>query len=213
MAPLSAPARRIGTVLAVIGALLIANGAWYTPLMLSGGTETTFSETGATWQFQAFQTAYLVILVALVLVAPFLRSAVGTTGRRLPAWLPFALAGTAMLQAATTYTQAFVVPFLADVAPAALDNQDIELFAISMMVIWVAYSLTWVALAVVGAVRRIIPVGSAALIGLGALVIPVIGPGGSVLIGAGLLSWALLRIVRVPVEAPVQPLSPAPAHA
>ena len=44
-------------------------------------------------------------------------------------------------------------------------------------------------------------------------VIPVIGPGGSVLIGAGLLSWALLRIVRVPVEAPVQPLSPAPAHA
>lgn len=213
MSSLSAPARRIGAALAVIGALLIANGAWYTPLMLSGGSEQKFSETGATWQFQAFYLVSLGILVALALLAPALGRLTGRTGRRLPGWLPGLLTLAVILQIATVYAQAFVVPHLAKVAPAALDNEQIDLFAISMMVIWILYSLTWIAAAVVGAVRRIIPVGSAVLIGLGALVIPVIGPGGSVLIGAGLLSWALLRIVRVPAEAPVQPLSPAPAHA
>lgn len=181
--------------------------------MLSGGTEQKFSETGATWQFQAFYVVSLVILVALALLAPALARLAGRTGRRLPGWLPALLTLAVILQTATVYAQAFVVPHLADVAPAALDNERIDLFAISMMVIWVLYSLIWIAVAVVGVLRRIIPVGSALLIGLGALVIPVIGPGGSVLIGAGLLSWALLRIVRVPVEAPVQPLSPAPAHA
>ena len=214
MAPSSAPAtRRIGTALAVIGGLLIANGAWYTPLMFSAGSEQKFSETGATWQFQAFYVAMLVILVALALITPALGRLAGRTGRQLPGWLPGLLTVAVVLQTATVYAQAFVVPHLAKVAPAALDNEQVDAFAVSMMLIWVTYSLSWIALAVIGAVRRLVPVGSAVLIALGALVIPIIGPGGSVLIGAGLLSWAMLRILRVPVEAPVQPLSASPVHA
>ena len=207
------PTRRTGTALAVIGALLIANGAWYTPLMFSAGTEQKFSETGATWQFQAFYVASLVILVALALITPALAGLVGRTGRQLPGWLPGLLTMAVVLQTATVYAQAFVVPHLADVAPAALDNEQIDAFAVSMLGIWVAYSLAWIAVAVLGAIRRLVPIGSAVLIGLGALVIPVIGPGGSVLIGSGLLSWALLRLLRSPVEAPVSTLSPVTAHA
>lgn len=214
MASSSAPTTRgIGTALAVIGTLLIANGAWYTPIMFSAGADQRFSETGGTWQFQAFYVAYLVILLALALLAPALGRLVGRTGRQLPGWLPGVLTATVILQAATVYAQAFVVPHLAEVAPAALDNEEIDLFAMSMMVIWVAYSLTWIAVAVTGAVRRLLPVAAAALIGVGALVIPVIGPGGSVLIGTGLVSWAVLRVLRLPAERAIQSLPAVPARA
>lgn len=210
--PASTP-RRIGTALAVVGALLIANGAWYTPLMLSAGTDQKFSETAATWQFQAFYVVSLVIMVALALITPTLGGLVGRTGRRLPGWLPGLLTLAVILQTNTLYAQAFVAPHLAQVAPAALDHDELDLFAMSMIAVWVVYSLTWITLVIVGVTRRLLPLGSALLIGVGALVIPVIGPGGSVLIGAGLLSWAALRILRVPAEASGQPLSPVPAHA
>ena len=140
-------------------------------------------------------------LVALAVLAPRLAHLTGRTGRRLPGWLPTVLTVVTVLEVATMYAQAFIVPFLARVAPAALDVQEIGAFAISMMVIWVAYSLTMVALAVVGAFRRVVPVAAAAPLALGALVIPVFGPVGSILIGGALLGWALTRVLREPADA------------
>lgn len=200
--------RAIGVALAVIGLVMVVNGAWYAPIMFNMDPAARLSQYGGELPFQVFQTIHLAALVALAVVSPHLGRVRGRTGRTLPGWLVTALSVLTILQAATVYTQAFVVPFLADVAPQALDTESIDLFALSMMVIWSAFSLAFVVAAIVGVVRRIVPVVAAVAIALGALSMPILGPAGSLLIGAGLAYWALTRVAgqhvaeTVAVEAP-----------
>lgn len=186
--------RPTGIALLVIGTLMIANGAWYTPLMLTNPAQ-RMSEYGGEWPFVTSQTIAFVVLVALALVVPRLRHVRGRTGRTLPGWLITVLTVAVMLQMATVYVQAFVVPFLAEVAPAALDVEEIDVFALSMMAIWVLWLVTWVVVAVVGVVRRLMGIPAAILIAFGALSTPVLGPGGAALVGAGLVVWSLTRIL------------------
>lgn len=198
--------RATGIALAVVGLILVANGAWYAPIMFSVSPGAKLSQYGGELPFQLFWTIHFFALVALAVVASRLGHLTGRTGRQLPRWVPITLTVVTILQAATVYAQAFIVPFLADVAPQALDNEAIDLFAISMMVIWSAFSLTVVVVAVVGAIRRVIPVPAVVPMVVGALGMPMLGPAGALLIGAGLTYWALTRIVRRPVEA----TAPAP---
>ncbi|WP_425310315.1 hypothetical protein AADG42_16745 [Ammonicoccus fulvus] len=186
--------RATGLALLVIGALMIANGAWYTPLMLTNPAQ-RMSEYGGEWPFVTSQTIAFVVLVALALAVPRLRQVRSRTGRTLPGWLITVLTVAVMLQMATVYVQAFVVPFLAEVAPAALDVEAIDVFALSMMAIWVLWLVTWVVVAVVGVVRRLMGIPAAILIAFGALSTPVLGPGGAALVGAGLVVWCLTRIL------------------
>lgn len=188
--------RATGVGLAAVGLVLMANGAWFAPLMFSAPADAKLSDYGGELLFQLFYVIQLAALVALAAVAPRLGDLRGKTGRTLPGWLPAALMIVTILNAATVYTQAFVVPDLARVAPQALDNQDIDLFALSMMAIWSAYSLTFIIVAVVGSIRRVIPVAAAVPIALGALFMPILGPAGALLIGCGLLVWATTRVLR-----------------
>lgn len=207
--------RFTGIGLAVVGVLLVSNGAWYAPIMFRLNPDAPLSQYGGEPPFQLFQVIHLAALVALAVLASRLSDLRGRTGRALPRWLPIVVMVVTILNAATVYTQAFVVPFLADVAPNALDDQAIDLFAVSMMSIWSAFSLTFVVVAIVGAVRRVIPLAAAAPIALGALAMPILGPAGALLIGGGLLVWAVTRVLRpagradVPGEA--QPRVTAPA--
>ncbi|WP_432560345.1 hypothetical protein [Granulicoccus sp. GXG6511] len=205
--------RATGIALAAVGLVLVANGAWYAPLMFSISPDTKLSQYGGELPFQLFQTIHLCALVALAVVVSRLGHLRGRTGRSLPPWVPVVLMAVTILQAATVYAQAFVVPHLAAVAPHVLDIESIDLFAISMMVIWSAFSLAVVAIAVIGAIRRVIPVVAAIVIALGALSMPMLGPAGALLIGAGLAYWALTRILRrtAPDETEAEPTT-APAR-
>ncbi len=177
-----------------VGALMLVNGAAFVvPLVLRAPQ--AFSENGARWEYQAFHIAYLAALVLLAGIVPGLASLRGRTGRTLPRWLVVALCVLIPLQASTVFANAFIVPFLADVAPAALDVEEGGIFAIAMGTAWSLWSLALILLAVVAAARRIAPVTVAALIALGALSIPVFGPVGTILVGAGLTVWAI-RLLR-----------------
>lgn len=182
--------------LAVVGLVLTANGAWYAPIMFGTPADAKLSEYGGQLPFRLFQAIQFATLVALAVVVSRIGPLSGPTGRHLPRWVPTALVIVTILNAATVYAQAFVVPHLARIAPAALDNEDFDLFAMSMMAIWVAYSLTFVVVAVIGAIRRVIPVAAAVPIAFGALSMPILGPAGALLIGGGLLFWALSRLLR-----------------
>lgn len=196
--------RRTGIALAVIGAVLLANGSWYFPIMIAN-PGAALSEYGGEWPYVTFHTVQLVALVALAIVLPGLRGVVGRTGRRLPAWLMIALQILAIGQVATSYANAFVVPFLAAVAPASLDVTEIGAFAMSMLTIWSGWALLVVALAVIGGVRRVIPPVAVGLLAVGALGTPMLGPGGWALLGAGLLVWALTRMLRSNADADAEP--------
>lgn len=197
--------RATGMGLATVGVLLAVNGAWYAPIMFGAPAEAKLSGYGGELPFQLFHIIQFAALVTLAVVVSRVGALGSPTGRGLPRWAPTVLMIVTVLNAATVYSQAFVVPHLARVAPAALDNQDMDLFAISMMAIWAAYSLAFIVVAGIGAVRRVIPVASAVSIAFGALSMPVLGPAGALLIGGGLLFWALrgpLRPVgRVPLDA------------
>ncbi len=185
-----------GIALAVVGLILMANGAWYAPIMFGTPADAKLSEYGGELPFRLFQVIQFAALVALAVVVSRIGSVSGPTGRHLPRWVPTVLMVVTILNAATVYAQAFVVPHLARIAPAALDNEDMDVFAMSMMAIWVAYCLTFTAVAVIGALRRVIPVGAAVPITFGALAMPILGPAGALLVGGGLLFWALSRLLR-----------------
>lgn len=191
--------RRTAVALAAIGLVLLLNGAWYFPLMVAN-RDALMSEYGGHWIYQTFYIIQTAVAVALAVLVPRLRGIVGRTGRSLPGWLILALHAFTILQAATLLQQAFVVPHLARVAPSALDNQDIDAFALSMMTIWAVWGLLVVTLGVVGAVRRVVPVPAAVAMAIGALGTPMLGPGGWGLVGAGLAWWAIqvLRAKETP---------------
>jgi len=213
---MSAPSTRTtGIALAAIGSALLANGAWFAPILLSMDPSAKLSEYGGQLPFRLYYYGYLATLVAFVLLVPSFGRLRGRTGRTLPRWLPGLLVIMTVLQIATVYTQAFVVPFLAKVAPVALDHEGIDLFAITMMVIWSGFGLTLVALGVVGSLRRVVPVTTAVVVAVGALVTPILGPVGSILIGGGMVFWAGSRLLRSPspLASTTETVSPVTAHA
>ena len=207
--------RTTGRGLAAVGTILLVNGAWYAPIMFSGDPSAKLSEYGDELPFRLYYYVYLAAMAALVLLLPRLDHLRGSTGRTLPRWIVPLLLVTTVLQAGTVYAQAFIVPFLAEVAPVALDHAEIELFAISMMAIWSAFSLALVALAVAGLMRRVVPAPAAVMIGVGALAVPILGPAGSLLIGGGLVVWAVARLLRStrPIQPVLQSAAPAAVNA
>lgn len=184
-----APSRWTLRALAVVGVLMIVNGAAFLYALVINAPY-AFSENGAQWEYQVFHLVYLVELAILALCVPGLRAFRGGSGRSLPGWLVSTLTALIPLQAGTVFVNAFVVPFLADVAPEALDVSAGGGFAIGMSVVWVLWSVALATLGVIGARRRVIPVAASVLLAVGALIIPVFGPVGTILMGAGLGLWA-----------------------
>ena len=127
---------RTGAMTAV-GALMLLNGlAIGAPWIISewtSATEVTFLDSVGDWRYAAFNSLYLVAVIAFVAAAPTLTSWVGRGGRRLPGWLVPVIAAAAALQACTLFSQAVVSPFLLEVAPVALTTEDGGAFAIIMV--------------------------------------------------------------------------------
>jgi hypothetical protein len=175
-----------------VGVLMLVNGlAIGAPWMISeftSATEVTFLDTVGDWRYSAFNYLYLIAVIIFIAAAPTLRSWVGADGRSLPAWIVPVMAVAAALQACTLFTQAVVSPFLLDVAPVALTTENGGAFEIIMSGIWIAWIAALTTLAVVGWRRRVVSVPAALVIIIGALVIPVFGPIGSILVGGG-LAW------------------------
>ncbi|WP_022886608.1 hypothetical protein [Glaciibacter superstes] len=187
-----------------IGAVLFANGLIIgTPWMVDGfvSGDQSFVESVADWRYVAFNYIYLAALIALVALAPSLRTWTGPTGRRLSGWTIPLLAAVAALQACTLFTQAVVTPFLLEVAPVALETQDGGTFQVVMTSIWIAWIAVLCLVAINGWSRRVFPIPAAILLIVGAVVIPVFGPAGSILVGAA-LAWAALARRRIPVASP-----------
>lgn len=146
-------------------------------------------------------------MLALLVAVPRLGGLASVDGRRLPAPLVTAALLTTALTAATHFVQLVVTPFLADVAPAALDEQNGGVLMISMVGAWTAFLVTWSMIGVVALRRKVLPRSSAGLLVVGALALPAFGPLAGLPLGAGLLLAA--RATREPVAAPVAVLPAA----
>jgi hypothetical protein len=132
--------------LAALGTLLLVNGALVGIPWLVAPAE-AFSDTAAMWQYAVYQQVFLVALVGLALLLPTLGRLTAPDGRRLAGWVVPVLTVGVLLQAATTFVQGFVAPFLATVSPGALDLEDGGLFAASMTVAWLIFLVSLAALA------------------------------------------------------------------
>ncbi|WP_166878347.1 MULTISPECIES: hypothetical protein [unclassified Salinibacterium] len=194
---------RTGAMTAV-GVLMLANGlAIGAPWIISefaSATEVTFLDTVSDWRYAAFNTLYLIAAIGFVAAAPTLTSWVGRDGRSLPGWLVPVMSVAAALQACTLYTQAVVSPFLLEVAPIALTTEDGGAFAISMSAIWIVWIAALTTLAVIGWQRKVMPAPAAVVMIVGALVIPIFGPIGSILVGGALAWTAWSRRVSVALQ-------------
>jgi hypothetical protein len=188
---------------------MLANGVVIgAPWIISewtSATEVTFLDSVGDWRYAAFNYLYLAAVIVFVAAAPTLTSWVGRDGRHLPGWLVPVMAAAAALQACTLFSQAVVSPFLLQVAPVALTTEDGGAFAIIMAGIWIVWIAALSTLAIVGWRRKVVPVPAALVMIVGALVIPIFGPIGSILVG-GALAWTgwsrRVRVAQQPVGAP-----------
>ncbi len=188
-----------------LGSILLLNGVLGTRWLFDGADH--FSETAASWEFATFQRVYLIALVLLAVLVPGLRELRGRAGTRISPTVLTALTGAVVLQAGTVFTMAFVAPFYADTAPATLDMEDGGSFALAMTVVWVLFAGTVIALGVSVLRTRTLPVSTGVLMILAALLTPILGPVGSIVLGAAFVRAGLA--LRLRVASP----DPAPAAA
>jgi hypothetical protein len=167
--------------LSVLGALFMLNGVLGIQWLFDGAEN--FSETAASWQFATFQRVYLLLLVALTVLVPGFGALRGRSGRRIPSAVLAVLTGALVLQAGTVFTMAFVAPFYAEVAPATLDITDGGMFEASMSAVWVTFAVAVIAFGVAVLRSGTLPRATGVLLVVGALITPVLGPVGSILLG------------------------------
>ncbi len=128
----------------------------------------------------------LAAMLALLVATPRLAELVSPEGRRLPVGLlSVALIATA-LNAATHFVQVFVTPFLADVAPVALDEQG-GLLMVGMVASWIVFLAAWAAVGAVAIRRGVVSRTSGVLLVVGALILPAVGPLAGLPLGAAFL--------------------------
>ena len=187
------PTRPVTLTLVAAGAVMAANSALFgSRLMLDSRP---FPEVAATDTQVVYHAVLLAVLVALIQALPHLSRLTGRDGRTFPRVL-LVLVGIGMtLDAGTRVIEGFMVPSLAVDAPHLLDAAPAPLLLTLMVSGWVVYALSLFALGAVAFARRIFPRPAAALVAVGALVIPVIGPFSGLVIGTG-LAWAGVAATR-----------------
>lgn len=179
-------ARPVLAVLTTIGVVLALNSLLLgTQLMFD---PSPFSEVARTGTHLAYQATLLAALVALVQTLPRLHRVSGRSGQGFPSAV-LLLAGVGVtLDACTRFAEAFMVPFIGRNAPELLDQSPGGALMTVMVSSWVASMIGLVAVAVTAYRRRIFPRPAAAVLAVGALVVPVIGPLSGMLVGTG-LAW------------------------
>lgn len=179
--------RPVLTVLTTIGVVMTLNSLLFgTRLMFD---PSPFSEVARTGTHLAYQVTLLAALVALAQTLPRMRRVSGRSRDGFPpAVLLFAGVGVT-LDACTRFGEAFLVPFIGRNAPELLDHSPGGALMAVMVSCWVASMIGLVAVAVTAYRRRIFPRPAAAVLAVGALVVPVIGPLSGILVGTG-LAWS-----------------------
>jgi hypothetical protein len=194
------PTTRLPACLALLGLVLAANGAFGVTWLFDGAER--FSQTAASWQFATFQRVQLPALVLLVLLVPTFAQLRGRTGRALPTGVLLGLVVAVVLQAGTVFTMAFVAPFLAGVAPEALDLENGGTFAVAMSGVWVLFVVAMAVFGVSAVRRKILPATAGGLVVLGGLLTPMFGPLAGIVLGTGLVVAARALRGRVGVALP-----------
>lgn len=210
--PARDPHRPVLTGLVVVGGVITLNAATLGMMLMFGPWE-TFSETAASRVHLGFQAILLACVAALNLLLPRLAGLRGSTGRVLPAWVLVLAAVATFADGGTRFVFTFVVPWLADAAPALLDEDGGGSLMAAMVSAWVLFTLALVCLGVTAYRRRVFPRPACVLLAVGGLAVPAIGPAAGVLLGPALVWAALARLRPGAVVDDVAPTGPTPAVA
>lgn len=194
--------RRTLTALTAVGAVMALNSlALGLPTFLNSAP---FSEIAGSASHLGYQAVLLGCVLVLNLALPKLAGLAGETGRTLPAGLLTFAAAAAFLDGGTRFVEAFVTPFLADHAPALLDESPASALMYAMVAAWVLWSIALVAVGVTAYRRRVFARPACVLLAVGGVAIPAIGPLSGVLIGSA-LAWAGAARLRTPRAADRDP--------
>jgi hypothetical protein len=171
--------------LTVVGATLAGNGLLLgTQLFLDSRD---YSQVATGGLHLAHYVVWTACLVALSQLYPRLGALRGATGSRLPEAV-LVLAGVgAALDGCTRFVSAFVTPYLADRQPGLVDSAPDPILLVPLLASGVVAMVGTAALGVSGWRRDIFPRPAAAMLVVGGVAIPVLGPVSTVLLGASLV--------------------------
>jgi hypothetical protein len=150
-----------------------------------------FSEIGASGTHRAYNVVLLLCVASLSVVLPGLRNVVGRTGRSLPVAVIVVLGVGVFLDGGTRFVEAFVVPYLADLAPQLLDETPASGLMYAMMAAWILYMSSLIALGVTAYRRHVFPRPACVLLIVGGASLPVFGPLSGMLVGTA-FAWSAL---------------------
>lgn len=176
----TSPARQLPAIpLAIVGGLLLVNAVPFGTSMFTD-TGTPYSVSSQTSLHLAHYVVWTACLVALGQLYPRIRG-VG--------WAGILAAVGVCLDACARFAEAFFVPYLGREAPALLDSPPDAGLLVPLLGSGVVAMIGTATLAVVAWRRRVFPRPAAALLLVGAVIVPVLGPVSNVFIGTALL-WA-----------------------
>ncbi len=184
--PIAAPSTAAPTGVAVVGAVLALNAAALGTQLMFGSAE-RYSQIADDLVHLVHYVTWTLCLLALTQLIPRLRGVPGTDGRTLPEPVLVGASVTTALLACVQFTQAFVSPYLAGAAPDLLDSTPSAIFLVPVLGAGVIAMVGMAALGVVAWRRGVVPLPAAALLVVGGLAIPALGPVSNVLLGAGLI--------------------------
>lgn len=180
-------------VLGITGVVIAANSLLFgTQLFFD---PRPFSEVGGSFEQRGYHLLLLACLGVLAMTLPRLATVPGREGARLPATLTLAAGLAAFYDGGTRFVEAFVVPYLAQHAPALLDESPSSSLMIAMMTAWFLTMGTVLAIAVVAYRRRVFPRPACVLLAVAAISVPLIGPLAGVLLGSA-YAWAGFATLR-----------------
>lgn len=180
-------------ILGVTGAVIAGNSLLFGSRLFFDPRP--FSEVGGSFEQRAYHLLLLFCLGVLAVTLPRLVSVRGRDGAHVPAALAVATGLAAFYDGGTRFVEAFVVPYLANHAPALLDESPSSGLMIAMMAAWFLTMGTVLALAVVAYRRRVFPRAACVLLAVGAVSVPVLGPLAGILLGSA-YAWAGFATLR-----------------
>ncbi|WP_148571438.1 hypothetical protein [Nocardioides caldifontis] len=185
--PATIAARRTGVAhaLTATGVVLALNGALLGSRLFLDSRD--YSEVAASGLHLTHYLVWTLCLVALSQLYPRLRS-LNDAGSRLSTTALVVAGAGAALDACARFVSAFVTPYLAAQQPAMVDGTPDAILLVPLLATGAVAMVGAAMVGVSGWRHRVFPRAAAALLVLGGVAIPVLGPVSNVLLG-GALAW------------------------
>ena len=184
----------VPVALAVTGGVLALNGLLLgTQLFLDARD---YSEVATSGTHLAHYLLWTLCLVALCQLYPRLGVLRGNGGAVLPGPVLLLAGAGAALDACARFVSAFVTPYLAERQPSLVDTAPDEVLLVPLLATGVVAMAGTALLGVSGWRRRVFPRPAAALLVMGGVAIPALGPVSNVLLGAALVWIGLASQTR-----------------